>query len=693
MLFHTSSYEDEAQRKSNNDISDKDHVSNPDNDKRQRQRLSFDDVFQKPQNKNKLLTLNVKGPTRQSFIPYGDNQIKMRNTPSDLCCALEGLSDAQVSAITDMGFQSILSMDIHDIQPHFGYWLLVNYDHKRSELNVGSRRIKITPSMVHEVFGIPMGKINVVEKNNPRQEGIHPIVDRFRMQFHHEKISVRDVVEKLKANTNGGRRFKLNFLVIFNTILGKTTTGATVNQKFLASIGKYSDICSMNWCSYVITCLNRTKEKWNVKDKYNGPLTFLAVLYAHEYELRHGKIQDPAALTPAISYISTKHLFDMEKFVHDNGQLYDDNIEADEPQTKSCNKPQIKSCYKFYRKSCNEDVGEMQTKSLNEASGVQTVYRCAKVINLDDSEQEDEGECKDGNKNQLQSEYEDQGDKFQSKEDQHKPQGEEENHATQSKHHCLNLQKPVGTYVKRESDDCITPPSLQSLSGMSGFLGRSGVTEKPVDANLRDDDNEELLDPKQDKRELNDDVPPTSDPLAKLSSSQSDIICVQGYKVKQSNATILETIFKKHGDIAANCIFKTDSVRSSFLEVVCEVVRRIQIDDVIEKMEEIECQVSDAEAANINVSWLRAHFETIDRMKATIKKYSLLIETKSNAILVRRAAQMDLSETSVELMAAQRRFQKAERCVQVLHLVEKNLNDSILESKGKMDSFLNHPVV
>ncbi|KAD6118768.1 hypothetical protein E3N88_10039 [Mikania micrantha] len=61
--------------------------------------------------------------------------------------------------------------------------------------------------------------------------------------------------------------------------------------------------------------------------------------------------------------------------------------------------------------------------------------------------------------------------------------------------------------------------------------------------------------------------------LEKFSSPHSGMICVRGYKVKESNAPILEAIFKKHGDIAAECVFKTNSVRSSILEVVCEVVK------------------------------------------------------------------------------------------------------------------------
>lgn len=151
--------------------------------------------------------------------------------------------------------------------------------------------------------------------------------------------------------------------------------------------------------------------------------------------------------------------------------------------------------------------------------------------------------------------------------------------------------------------------------------------------------------------------------------------------MKQEIAPILESIFKKHGDIAADCVFKTSSVRTSFLEVICEVVKRIESSDVstiISDMEDIECQVSEAQSANINVSWLRTHLETIHKRNESMKTSTLL-----NTILVKRAAQIDLIESCRELMAAQERFVNAERCVKVLDLVERKLKDNILGSKAE----------
>ncbi|KAJ0785309.1 hypothetical protein HanOQP8_Chr02g0041661 [Helianthus annuus] len=187
---------------------------------------------------------------RQPFVPYTNTEIKTRNEPKNLCY---GLADAQISDIRDMGFESLKSFSIPDIPRRLEYGLLVNYDHKRNELNVGNRIIKVTPSKVHDVFGVPMGKITVSEKRRLSKKDA--IREEWRKQFIWEKISFEHVIEKLKSYRKAGTLFKLNFLVVFNSIIGECTKNLAVYHKFLASIMNEGDISNMDWCSYVITCL------------------------------------------------------------------------------------------------------------------------------------------------------------------------------------------------------------------------------------------------------------------------------------------------------------------------------------------------------------------------------------------------------------------------------------------------------
>ncbi|PWA55246.1 phospholipase-like protein [Artemisia annua] len=216
-----------------------------------------------------------------------------------------------------------------------------------------------------------------------------------------------------------------------------------------------------------------------------------------------------------------------------------------------------------------------------------------------------------------------------------------------------------------------------------------------------DDGDEEILELKWERWELVEKVSPNWDSVGvavpgKVSSSQSDMICVQGYKVKNINAPILESIFRSHGDIAAKCVFTDAVVRTSLLEAICEIARRIKTNDVtniISKMEEIESQVSAAEASKINVSWLQPHLETIRKRNEAQKNKTLLMEMKKNTTLIKMAAKTDLKERCDEFVAASNRLVKANKCVKVLELVEKKLTNDVLEFKAEKDLFVGQPIL
>nr|GEW19269.1 phospholipase-like protein [Tanacetum cinerariifolium] len=181
-----------------------------------------------------------------------------------------------------------------------------------------------------------------------------------------------------------------------------------------------------------------------------------------------------------------------------------------------------------------------------------------------------------------------------------------------------------------------------------------------------------------------------------VSSPQSSIICVPGYKVMDVYAPILEAILKKHGDIAATCVFTGAAIRTSLLEGVCDIVRRIETNDVtniISSIDEIESQVYAAEAAKINVSWLRASLNDLHKRNEAEKKGTMLMDLKSNTTLVIRAAGTDRKERHANLVAAQNQFAEAQRCEEVLKLVEKKLNDDVLESMAEKDLWAQKPVI
>lgn len=170
----------------------------------------------------------------------------------------------------------------------------------------------------------------------------------------------------------------------------------------------------------------------------------------------------------------------------------------------------------------------------------------------------------------------------------------------------------------------------------------------------------------------------------------SEAIDVHGYKVKASSAPLLRAIFAKHGDIAADCLYKSAAVRTSLLEVVCHIIKRLQCNSneaIISELNSMESEVSDAEAAKLEVSWLKQYLKEIREVEEVGHKSLLLKDIKAKTFLVAKAAKRDLEQKQLELVEAQERFREAERCVKVLECVDKKITNDISRSEAKASSW------
>ncbi|XP_076887732.1 uncharacterized protein LOC143537965 [Bidens hawaiensis] len=64
-------------------------------------------------------------------------------------------------------------------------------------------------------------------------------------------------------------------------------------------------------------------------EQYNGPITFLTMLYTYEYQKKYGTFGSPVT-TPAVNYITTTTLARMEKYLYNNEPPLDDDSENEE---------------------------------------------------------------------------------------------------------------------------------------------------------------------------------------------------------------------------------------------------------------------------------------------------------------------------------------------------------------------------
>ncbi|XP_011649296.1 uncharacterized protein LOC101220927 isoform X2 [Cucumis sativus] len=95
------------------------------------------------------------------------------------------------------------------------------------------------------------------------------------------------------------------------------------------------------------------------------------------------------------------------------------------------------------------------------------------------------------------------------------------------------------------------------------------------------------------------------------SVSSEPYVPVGKYHVKLSLAPILQSIFNKHGDIAASCKLESISIRSYYLECVCYIIHELQHTKFSQKVskskvKELLAILNDVVSSGMNVGWLHS---------------------------------------------------------------------------------------
>ncbi|MFS7910738.1 hypothetical protein Hanom_Chr02g00109731 [Helianthus anomalus] len=149
-------------------------------------------------------------------------------------------------------------------------------------LNVGNGRIvNITSELVKIVFGLPMGPTSLAEKKKASKRKdvvVQEFRDQFKLMDTNRLSPVQLMNYMLDWQADHGRLFVFNFLILYFSLLGETTTNNSVNVRFISNIQPDVDIKSINWCSYMVSCLNRTKTTWHGgDDAFRWPMLLLAV--------------------------------------------------------------------------------------------------------------------------------------------------------------------------------------------------------------------------------------------------------------------------------------------------------------------------------------------------------------------------------------------------------------------------------
>ncbi|KAF5767134.1 putative papain-like cysteine peptidase superfamily [Helianthus annuus] len=221
---------------------------------------------------------------RQPYKPFTGARIRPKVGIDNLITLASGLNEEQRQKVDEIGFGSIFGYKVTGVPTALANWLVINYDPDNGILNVdGGRSVNISSELVRSVFGLPMGPTDLAEKKKASKRK-DVVVQAFRDQFKHMDITRLSPVQLMKYildwQSDNGRLFVLNFLILYFSLLGETTTNNSVNVRFISNIQPDVDIKSFNWCAYMISCLKRTKTAWHGgDDAFRGPMLLLAIAY------------------------------------------------------------------------------------------------------------------------------------------------------------------------------------------------------------------------------------------------------------------------------------------------------------------------------------------------------------------------------------------------------------------------------
>ncbi|KAJ0473287.1 hypothetical protein HanOQP8_Chr15g0574861 [Helianthus annuus] len=272
------------------------------------QESSEDDEFVKPpqkkkkhekkedKKKSKIVTKKHSKKGQQpktehrEFFKYSNEAILLRCQPNSYMDTVRRFSKKQIDDVRDMGFGAILDININHISTRLANWLVRNFDEKLDKLNVGHHQIKITSNTVYEVFGLPKGpkkveiiadkrKVKKQDKIEKSQEPGNAVRDTFIRQWgQNARVTHGLIANTMENQREGGHLFKLNFLVYWMTFFAEITKATLANDRCLLGVEDVEEIKNLDWCSYLVETLRRTRAGWkNYKIQFVGPVAFLTV--------------------------------------------------------------------------------------------------------------------------------------------------------------------------------------------------------------------------------------------------------------------------------------------------------------------------------------------------------------------------------------------------------------------------------
>ncbi|KAD0618057.1 hypothetical protein E3N88_43972 [Mikania micrantha] len=206
-----------------------------------------EDVVGKPKKKQRRL-IHESNVSKKWMV------LNTRSSPAQLYRCIKLLRENQRKSVKRMGFAKLLSFNLDGIPSRLAHFVVDRLKPKKMEIVCRGGTLKITPALIHKLWGIPIGRTQI--------ESIVPLetydtsVSEWRATFDGRLLATRTLVEKIEsAEDEDNFEFRMNFIMLFMTVLVECHKNGRAREGILSS-------------------------------PFNGPLAILTLLYVEGFECK-----------------------------------------------------------------------------------------------------------------------------------------------------------------------------------------------------------------------------------------------------------------------------------------------------------------------------------------------------------------------------------------------------------------------
>ncbi|GJW07542.1 hypothetical protein Tco_1569965 [Tanacetum coccineum] len=192
--------------------------------------------------------------------------------------------DSQVdmkSFLSNFGFSSLQGVFIDTIPSRLARFVVRAFTTSTYEFKLDKGIIPVTTEKINGILGVPLSGTSIFDllERSLNDEFVKLWFKQSDLKALKD-ICASDIAKKLVLARTIDFMFIVNFLMLFTNVMGTVDTmKVIVNLTVLRRIREDINVAVIDWCGFILSCLQHNALQNTINGFYIGPLTFLILMY------------------------------------------------------------------------------------------------------------------------------------------------------------------------------------------------------------------------------------------------------------------------------------------------------------------------------------------------------------------------------------------------------------------------------